>query len=68
MASEPSFPAELEREIFEATASMHPSAIPTLLRVARRTLIWYLDSLLRYSPQSLSLKQDRTILVQVHRF
>ncbi|KAF7340279.1 Tyrosinase central domain-containing protein [Mycena venus] len=40
MASEPFFPAELEREIFETTASMHPSAIPTVLRVARRVLIW----------------------------
>jgi len=40
MASVPSFPAELEREIFEITASMHPGVIPTLLQVARRVLIW----------------------------
>ncbi|KAJ6569382.1 hypothetical protein B0H19DRAFT_1232218 [Mycena capillaripes] len=40
MESAPSFPGELEREIFETTALMHPSAIPSLLRVARRSLIW----------------------------
>ncbi|KAF7366173.1 hypothetical protein MVEN_00494300 [Mycena venus] len=38
--SEPVFPMELEREIFETTALMHPKAGPTLLRVARRVLVW----------------------------
>ncbi|KAJ6550243.1 hypothetical protein B0H19DRAFT_1265087 [Mycena capillaripes] len=36
MDHEPVFPDELEREIFETTALMHPGDIPTLLRVARR--------------------------------
>ncbi|KAJ6528904.1 hypothetical protein B0H19DRAFT_533411 [Mycena capillaripes] len=40
MASNPVFPVELEREIFGITALVHPSAAPTLLRVARRVLIW----------------------------
>ncbi|KAF7338668.1 Tyrosinase central domain-containing protein [Mycena venus] len=40
MAGQPSLPFELEREIFETVALLHPSAIPTLLRVARRVLIW----------------------------
>ncbi|KAJ7447466.1 hypothetical protein FB451DRAFT_1411881 [Mycena latifolia] len=31
---------ELEREIFETTALLYPSTIPTLLRVARRILVW----------------------------
>ncbi|KAJ7052116.1 hypothetical protein C8F01DRAFT_1376456 [Mycena amicta] len=33
-------PRELEQEIFRATALLYPSTIPTLLRVARRVLIW----------------------------
>ncbi|KAJ7152074.1 hypothetical protein C8R46DRAFT_484114 [Mycena filopes] len=37
---EPAFPPELEREIFETTAILHPRAIPSLLRVARRVLVW----------------------------
>ncbi|KAJ7859415.1 hypothetical protein B0H13DRAFT_2670920 [Mycena leptocephala] len=36
----PAFPLELEREIFETAALMHPREIPNLLRVARRVLIW----------------------------
>ncbi|KAJ7830295.1 hypothetical protein B0H14DRAFT_1197785 [Mycena olivaceomarginata] len=40
MASEPAFPPELERELFETTALMHPRTIPVLLRVARRVLTW----------------------------
>ncbi|KAJ7635717.1 hypothetical protein DFH06DRAFT_1434331 [Mycena polygramma] len=36
----PAFPAELEREIFETMALMHPGSIPTLIRVARRILLW----------------------------
>ncbi|KAJ7446334.1 hypothetical protein FB451DRAFT_1291893 [Mycena latifolia] len=40
MDTHPTFPTDLEREIFETTALMHPSTIPTLLRVARRILIW----------------------------
>ncbi|KAJ7795396.1 hypothetical protein B0H13DRAFT_2170704 [Mycena leptocephala] len=34
------FPPELEREIFETTALMYRGEMPTLLRVARRVLIW----------------------------
>ncbi|KAJ7611486.1 hypothetical protein DFH06DRAFT_1244232 [Mycena polygramma] len=37
---DPVFPRELEREIFETMALMHPGKIPTLLRVARRVLFW----------------------------
>ncbi|KAJ7620815.1 hypothetical protein DFH06DRAFT_1105734 [Mycena polygramma] len=36
----PFFPAEFEREIFETAALMSHGEIPTLLRVARRVLIW----------------------------
>ncbi|KAJ7088695.1 hypothetical protein C8R44DRAFT_892752 [Mycena epipterygia] len=36
----PVFPPELEREIFETAALMHPKTIPVLLRVAHRVLIW----------------------------
>ncbi|KAJ7053607.1 hypothetical protein C8F01DRAFT_1166844, partial [Mycena amicta] len=37
---EPRLPFELERDIFETTALLHYSSIPSLLRVARRVLIW----------------------------
>ncbi|KAJ6546766.1 hypothetical protein DFH09DRAFT_1039972 [Mycena vulgaris] len=40
MYNQPTFPRELEREIFEITALVHPKMIATLLRVARRVLIW----------------------------
>ncbi|KAJ7443156.1 hypothetical protein FB451DRAFT_1437844 [Mycena latifolia] len=36
----PTFPLDLERDIFETTALVHPSTIPGLLRVARRIHIW----------------------------
>ncbi|KAJ7633578.1 hypothetical protein DFH06DRAFT_1222301 [Mycena polygramma] len=37
---EPLLPVELEREIFEWAALLHPRSIPTFLRVARRFQIW----------------------------
>jgi hypothetical protein len=37
----PSFPLELEREIFEIAATHHPETRPTLLLVAHRVLQWY---------------------------
>ena len=40
MELDPVFPVELEREIFETVALIHKDTIPTLLRVARRVLIW----------------------------
>ncbi|KAJ7131238.1 hypothetical protein C8R44DRAFT_978192, partial [Mycena epipterygia] len=40
MHSYPAFPPELEREVFKITALLHPGAIPILLRVARRVLVW----------------------------
>ncbi|KAJ7171433.1 hypothetical protein C8R46DRAFT_1190747 [Mycena filopes] len=40
MENHPVLPAELERDIFETTALLHPKTIPPLLRVARRVLIW----------------------------
>ncbi|KAJ7797756.1 hypothetical protein B0H14DRAFT_3547166 [Mycena olivaceomarginata] len=39
-AGEPVLPPELEREVFETTALMHAGTIRTLLRVAKRVLIW----------------------------
>ncbi|KAJ6454757.1 hypothetical protein C8R47DRAFT_1166743 [Mycena vitilis] len=36
----PRFPPDLEREVFETMALMYPQKIPTLLRVARRVLVW----------------------------
>ncbi|KAJ6533396.1 hypothetical protein DFH09DRAFT_1406537 [Mycena vulgaris] len=38
--NEPALPVELEREIFETTALIHPGTIFVLLRVARRTRVW----------------------------
>ncbi|KAJ7052058.1 hypothetical protein C8F01DRAFT_1262278 [Mycena amicta] len=38
--SEPQLPLELERDIFETTAALHPTMIPALLQVARRVLVW----------------------------
>ncbi|KAJ7229897.1 hypothetical protein GGX14DRAFT_581579 [Mycena pura] len=40
MTSELVLPPELERNIFETAAVRHPRSIPTLLRVARRCLVW----------------------------
>ncbi|KAJ7159226.1 hypothetical protein C8R43DRAFT_920776 [Mycena crocata] len=40
MITEATFPVELEREIFETAAWRDHREIPTLLRVARRVLIW----------------------------
>ncbi|KAJ7443120.1 hypothetical protein FB451DRAFT_1568734 [Mycena latifolia] len=40
MDTNPAFPPELEREIFEVAALLHPGTIPTLLQVARRISIW----------------------------
>ncbi|KAJ7435864.1 hypothetical protein FB451DRAFT_1571296 [Mycena latifolia] len=40
MDTDPVFPPELEQEIFETTALMHPGTMPALLRVARRIHIW----------------------------
>ncbi|KAJ7132711.1 hypothetical protein C8R46DRAFT_655823 [Mycena filopes] len=36
----PLFPLDLEREIFETTAELYPATRTTLLRVARRVLVW----------------------------
>ncbi|KAJ6583475.1 hypothetical protein DFH09DRAFT_978497 [Mycena vulgaris] len=38
--AEPRFPPEIEIEIFETTALIHPTAIPALLRVAHRIRTW----------------------------
>lgn len=40
MDAQPVFPMDLEREIFETAALLHPRGIPTLLLVARRVLVW----------------------------
>ncbi|KAJ7059564.1 hypothetical protein C8F01DRAFT_1144979 [Mycena amicta] len=39
-ANEPRFPPELECDIFEFTARVHPETIPSLLLVAQRVHIW----------------------------
>ncbi|KAJ7430451.1 hypothetical protein B0H11DRAFT_2135846, partial [Mycena galericulata] len=36
----PRLPEDLEREIFEIVAFQHPETIPTLVRIARRTIPW----------------------------
>ncbi|KAJ7477026.1 hypothetical protein B0H11DRAFT_2234979 [Mycena galericulata] len=36
----PRLPEDLEREILEIVAFQHPETIPTLVRIARRTLLW----------------------------
>ncbi|KAJ7489097.1 hypothetical protein FB451DRAFT_1125319 [Mycena latifolia] len=36
----PTLPLELEREIFEVVARLHPRMAPTLMRVASRVLVW----------------------------
>ncbi|KAJ7132704.1 hypothetical protein C8R46DRAFT_1140603 [Mycena filopes] len=40
MDDHPLFPLDLEREIFETTAILHPATRTTLLRVARRVHTW----------------------------
>ncbi|KAJ7171401.1 hypothetical protein C8R46DRAFT_1088318 [Mycena filopes] len=49
MENPPAFPVELEREIFETTALLHPKTIHHLLRVARRVLIWIEPFLYRFA-------------------
>lgn len=58
----PVFPPELEQEIFETTALMHPREIPTLLRVARRVLIWLVFRLESFHGVH-SEVQDRALVV-----
>ncbi|KAJ7806814.1 hypothetical protein B0H14DRAFT_3767446 [Mycena olivaceomarginata] len=40
MESGPAFPPELERELFETAALVHPATIPAVLRVAKRYMDW----------------------------
>ncbi|KAJ7127593.1 hypothetical protein C8R43DRAFT_1210837 [Mycena crocata] len=51
-------PVELEREIFELTARLHPQCMPVLLLVAQRVKIWYRyffrKSVYRRSPGEIS--------------
>ncbi|KAJ7136582.1 hypothetical protein C8R44DRAFT_868718 [Mycena epipterygia] len=44
----PSFPLELEREIFETAALQHPATVPSLLLVARRVLAYFLRDNVRH--------------------
>ncbi|KAJ7436802.1 hypothetical protein B0H11DRAFT_2109245 [Mycena galericulata] len=48
----PSLPLEMEREIFETAALVHPGEIPTLLRVAHRVLVWIEPFLYKVIPAS----------------
>ncbi|KAJ7263937.1 hypothetical protein C8J57DRAFT_1626513 [Mycena rebaudengoi] len=59
---EPSFPPELERHIFELAAVSHRTIIPTLLRVARRVLVW-IEPLL-YEPAGFFHDSVRHILFE----
>ncbi|KAJ6535834.1 hypothetical protein DFH09DRAFT_1179443 [Mycena vulgaris] len=45
-ALDPILSVELERPIFETAARAHPTSIPTLLLVATRVRVWYLEPLL----------------------
>ncbi|KAJ6602881.1 hypothetical protein DFH09DRAFT_1019985 [Mycena vulgaris] len=72
MAANPILPLELQREIFELTAVLHPRCMPALLRVARRVKIWIEPLLYRvlcirvsssqFSPCQLSANQFRTLM------
>lgn len=42
-ADDPHLPRELEREIFVCVAELSPQDVPTLLRVAKRVLEWYVQ-------------------------
>jgi hypothetical protein len=46
MESGPAFPPEIERELFEMIALVHPATIPALLRAAKRLLLWSVFSAL----------------------
>ncbi|KAJ7200311.1 hypothetical protein GGX14DRAFT_466614 [Mycena pura] len=62
MASEPFLPIELEREIFEISAILHPEIAPVLLRVARRVLIWIEPLLYRVMRVGLSRRRAAAFL------
>ncbi|KAF7346795.1 hypothetical protein MSAN_01818100 [Mycena sanguinolenta] len=47
MRFEPALPLELEREIFELVAKLHPKTIPTLMCVCRRVHVWLAPFLYR---------------------
>ncbi|KAF8151855.1 hypothetical protein K438DRAFT_1778675 [Mycena galopus ATCC 62051] len=57
------FPPELEREIFETTALLHPQYIPGLLLVARRVFEWQVTIVVAPRSQSIAafLRVTRTI-------
>ncbi|KAJ6505218.1 hypothetical protein C8R45DRAFT_972038 [Mycena sanguinolenta] len=68
-----SLPPELEREIFEATATIFPALIPTLLRVCQRVHVWIEPLLYRVlrisktgmnSAKILSLVDSKTLVLQ----
>ncbi|KAJ7256890.1 hypothetical protein C8J57DRAFT_1343247 [Mycena rebaudengoi] len=59
----PSFPPELEREIFEIAATEHPETIPTLVLVAHRVLHWIEPLLYRTLLLTRNLPQDKTALL-----
>ncbi|KAJ7241654.1 hypothetical protein C8J57DRAFT_91518 [Mycena rebaudengoi] len=59
----PSFPPELEREIFEIAATEHPETIPTLVLVAHRVLHWIEPLLYRTLLLTQDLPQDKTALL-----
>ncbi|KAJ6482677.1 hypothetical protein C8R45DRAFT_932281 [Mycena sanguinolenta] len=55
---DPCLPPELEREIFESTAQLHPKSIPILLLVARRIFEWiqpFLYRTIMVAPSSRSM-------------
>ncbi|KAJ6542550.1 hypothetical protein B0H10DRAFT_1970496 [Mycena sp. CBHHK59/15] len=56
--ADPTLPPELERQIFEIAAFLHPESMPALLGVARRVKIW-IEPLL-YEVLCISLDDDQT--------
>ncbi|KAJ7447575.1 hypothetical protein B0H11DRAFT_2335449 [Mycena galericulata] len=59
----PYFPPELEREIFETTAMLHPEMAPVLMRVAHRLLSWCQSTL-----QQVSQRSDITAHLRIEPF
>ncbi|KAJ7255664.1 hypothetical protein C8J57DRAFT_598725 [Mycena rebaudengoi] len=59
----PSFPPELEREMFEMAATEHPNMMPTLVLVAHRVLQWIEPLLYRTLLLMQDSPRDKTALL-----
>ncbi|KAJ7149098.1 hypothetical protein C8R46DRAFT_529657 [Mycena filopes] len=65
MSTDPVFPPELEREIFEITATLYLTSIPRLILVAQRVLTW-IEPLL-YTVVSVDQKSTKLIHSLLHK-